>query len=219
MNYSQVVDAAQAMIEQTGLEARMNALEGAVKSRILRAYPWEVFMDTMAMSWGGSNPENLATNAYREIYRIFAIRFTSIDRKPPDYITPIEYNRLVTTNLDAQTNLYYWTQIERGLYLLGIPSAGTSITVTYQRSPDNIGWGEISEEFLDFASTVLARMVTPAATEVNGQPTVNPAYAQFLALEKEARLELIDTELRQPGRAYQLNPEEMRLIRNEEFDY
>ena len=221
MTWTEVRETAKALIDYTGTDARANALETAVKSRVLRAHAWEQFMKEGTVTYPASaSSVSLDTAAYQEIYRIVALRIDGQDVRPPEYVTQPEWNRLLSMNWDSQTTIVYWTQMGLKLYCLGRPSSDTTLDVIYMRRPEQVGWGEINQEFLDFGSTTLARMLTPIKTmTAEGRMLLNPVYAALKELEAQTLHEMKQVEYRQPGRNYKVREDEMRTIRYEQYDY
>jgi hypothetical protein len=108
----------------------------------------------------------------------------------------------------------------RSIALLGRPTGNLLITVTYARDPSNVNWSEITQDFLDFSGTILARMLTPInSTAANGYPVANPVFTQLKMLEHAAYKALLGIEYRQPGRKYEVQQDKMRTIRCEQYDY
>lgn len=223
MQFEEVKTAVKAMIDYSGPAARLNSLEHLSKAVLLNSHTWERFFKEATITYPASSAEfDLdSTNAAKQIYKIVAVRQdTSTPLAEIDYITPGRYNHLMARNWNSVIYVYWWTIIGRGFRLVGQPASNTDITITYMRSPDKVGWGEIPADFLDYAAAILARMVTPMNSATgDGRPVTNPVYMNLKALEKDTFRKLIGIEYRQPGRDYKVRPDEMRVIRSEQFDY
>lgn len=216
MRYADVSKAAIALLGATGLDARASGLESAVKSRIVRAHPWEQLMKTGQITYtSGSESISLNTAAYREMYRIVAIRVNSEIIDPPDYVTPAEWSRQKALDGANFSSVEVWTQIGRSFYTLA--PLGKTFDVIYMRSPDQVGWGDLSDEFFDLAVLVLARMLSPLMLVLaDGRQVLNEGRQQLYAEEQKALQEMIDVEYRQPGRDYQVRIDKIMMMRNEE---
>lgn len=220
MTWNDIRAAAKALIEYQGSDSRMNALEASTKSRVLNAYTWEQFQDTIDLAYTASSESiDLATNDYRHIHRIVALRVEDANYAPPDWVPPNEYNRLVAANWDTQVVVQYFTQIGRKLYLLGRPASDHTLNTTFMRSANNVGWSEIPDDFLDFSALVLARKLTPASiVDAVGTVGANPVRVVLYAEEKGALRDLITLELRRPARSYQGQEDPITVIRREEYE-
>jgi hypothetical protein len=222
MNYTDVKDYAKNLIEYTGSDPRVNALENPVKAVLLNSHLWERFYREMDFTYvaGAEGYDLDSATATKPIYKILGLRFPSgTFLGPPDYITPDEYNRLAV-NWASASDPVNWTMIGRELRLLGVPAGNLVITAIYSRDPANVNWGEIPSDFLDYAGTILARMLTPIkSVAANGYPVANPVYTNLVALEQGAFRKMVGIEYRQPARKYEVQQDEMRTIRYEQYDY
>ena len=221
MNWNDVVNAAKALIEYTGTDARIQALNSAVKTKVLNSHSWEKFMVEESVTYPASSSYlELDTNDYNHIYRVVAIKKQDADVQPPEWAEPGEYYRLLAQNYDLQSAVTHWTQMNTKLYLLGQPGSATNLDLIFSRSAANVGWGAIPEDFLDYASVILARRLTSMKTESpDGRIFLSPTYRALVDLEKDTLKQLKDVEHRQPGRDYKVRDDEMRRIRVEGYDY
>jgi hypothetical protein len=219
MVWDEVKATAKALIEYAGAEGRVNALDPAVKSRVLNAHIWERFMVKGTIAYAaGAEFVDLAVNEYKDIHRIISISVQGSMYSPPSYETPAEYNRLVTMGWGTEPTVAKWTMIGRKLYLLGRPSSAATLVVIYMRTAGNVGWAELTDDYMDFSSLVLARMLTPAKVELAGTISDNPVYLALRSLEKDALHDLVKLEYRQPGRDYKARLDDMIVIRREQYE-
>lgn len=218
MIYADIVKSALALIDGTGLDSRANALSSAVKSRLLRFRPWEHLLKSGTITYtAGSESISLDTAAYREIYRILAIRIQDELISPPEFVTQMEWSRQLAIGGTLYSTVEVWTQFGKNFATLA--QLNKTYKVIYMRDPSQVGWGDISEEFFDAAVLILSRMLTPASVKMpDGQLVRNPARDALLIEEEAALRELAQVENRQPGRRLKVARDDVFEMRvNEDY--
>ena len=177
---------ANSLIDYSGTDARVNALESKVLNIVVNAHTWERFMTTKQISYPADTESLDLTTDYNDIHRLVAIRKSGSSEPPPDYVSPAEWNRLKALGMSAASSNQYWTMVGTNLFIFGAPSAATTYDLIIAKRPEHIGWGELPDEFLDYASTVLARLLVPLERTVGDRTFTSPTYTTLRALEKEA---------------------------------